>query len=395
MPERFAADVYALLRVARWEWDLARDEVRLSPELCALFGVPAEGATRETLLGQLQESDVPRGRRHFWPLLESTLSQQVEFRLAGGGYLRGVARITHDEQGRAVRVLGLCQDVSEEKAAFHAAQKEAQDRFDASKLVTVLMLLRGLGHEINNPNGLILLGTGLLRDAWEAVIPVLDDYHAREGDFLLAGLTYEQMRVEVPRLAEDMLGAAERIRKLVSDLRQYTRLISMEPWANVSLNDIALAAVAKACEARTELGAEVETHLDDRLPLVYGNAERLTELVAHLVRNGMESGKRSDLRVALRTLPGAELGTVQVEVEDNGDGIAEEDLPHITDPFFTTKRAQGHSGLGLAIASALVREFNGELIYHSRIGLGTRATLILPSRDEGDLGTRGTLGALA
>lgn len=392
MLDRFAAEVFGLLRVARWEWDLARDEVRLSPELCALFGVPEENATRDLLLSQLHEADIARGRRHFWPLLESSLDQRVEFRLARGGYLRGVTRVTHDGQGRAVRVVGLCQDVSEEKASFVAAQKEAQDRFDASKLVTVLMLLRGLGHEINNPNGLILLGINLLRDAWEAVIPVLDEYHEREGDFLLAGLTYEQMRAEVPRLAEDILGAAERIRKLVSDLRQYTRLISMEPWADVALNDIVLAAHAKASEGRGSIANEIETQLAERLPPVYGNAERLAELVAQLIVNAMESCKRPDLRVQVRTLPGLEAGTVRVEVEDNGDGIAEEDLPHITDPFFTTKRAQGHSGLGLAIASALVREFNGELIYDSRIGIGTRATLVLPSRDEGALGTLGTLG---
>jgi polar amino acid transport system substrate-binding protein len=67
-----------------------------------------------------------------------------------------------------------------------------------------------------------------------------------------------------------------------------------------------------------------------------------------------------------------------LSVEDEGRGIAQADLSHITDPFFTTKREEGGSGLGLAVASRIVEEHEGSLSYQSEVGRGTTAALSLP-----------------
>jgi len=69
-------------------------------------------------------------------------------------------------------------------------------------------------------------------------------------------------------------------------------------------------------------------------------------------------------------------------LRDAGSGIAPEHLPHLTDPFFTTKRDQGGTGLGLSISAGIVREHGGTLQFASVPGAGTTVTLRLPALQE-------------
>lgn len=68
-----------------------------------------------------------------------------------------------------------------------------------------------------------------------------------------------------------------------------------------------------------------------------------------------------------------------VRVVDEGRGISAEDLRKIKDPFFTTRRAAGGSGLGLAVSDRIVQDHGGALTYESEPGRGTTATLFLPT----------------
>ena len=67
-----------------------------------------------------------------------------------------------------------------------------------------------------------------------------------------------------------------------------------------------------------------------------------------------------------------------IKVIDTGVGIPDDDLKHIIDPFFTTKRDSGGTGLGLSIAFNIVKDHGGQLLFDSKVGKGTSATVILP-----------------
>jgi polar amino acid transport system substrate-binding protein len=76
------------------------------------------------------------------------------------------------------------------------------------------------------------------------------------------------------------------------------------------------------------------------------------------------------------------LASVIVTVRDNGIGMSPEQLKHIMDPFFTTKRGSGGTGLGLSISYNIVKAHGGELEFTSELGQGTTVVLTLPVRRE-------------
>ena len=68
-----------------------------------------------------------------------------------------------------------------------------------------------------------------------------------------------------------------------------------------------------------------------------------------------------------------------VEVQDEGVGIAPEDLGRVAEPFFTTRRSSGGTGLGLYVSRRIVEEHGGTLALESETGRGTRAVVCLPA----------------
>jgi polar amino acid transport system substrate-binding protein len=75
-------------------------------------------------------------------------------------------------------------------------------------------------------------------------------------------------------------------------------------------------------------------------------------------------------------------GNVILAIRDEGMGISEEHLPRLMDPFFTTKRNSGGTGLGLSVSSGIIKEHGGNLAFTSTLGKGTTVTLTLPAIDK-------------
>jgi polar amino acid transport system substrate-binding protein len=111
---------------------------------------------------------------------------------------------------------------------------------------------------------------------------------------------------------------------------------------------------------------------------IHGNSQRLEQVVINLLQNSCdaisEDSKRS-IEVSLDTSPE---DRILLCICDAGCGIAPRDLPHITEPFFTTKRSSGGTGLGLSISSKIVAEHGGQLLFESEEGKGTTVRLVLP-----------------
>jgi signal transduction histidine kinase len=115
---------------------------------------------------------------------------------------------------------------------------------------------------------------------------------------------------------------------------------------------------------------------DKDLPLIKGNFQRLEQVVINLVQNACQALPDRTKGITVSTRRDSD--QVILCVEDEGVGIAPEDLPRITDSFFSTKQGCGGVGLGLAISSTIVKQHGGTMHFASEPGKGTKAEVILP-----------------
>ena len=127
-------------------------------------------------------------------------------------------------------------------------------------------------------------------------------------------------------------------------------------------------------------GVKLELSLADVSPLEIDPRrvrEVLTNLIGNALRYSLRSPREGAVKVCLTESAGGGEGSVQVSVEDNGPGIASEDLPHIFDRFYKSSDSGG-MGLGLSIAKYLVEAHGGKISAESNFGRGTRISFTLP-----------------
>ncbi len=282
----------------------------------------------------------------------------------------------------ARRTEELAREVAERKVALEELRRHQDKLVQADKMASLGILVSGVAHEINNPNGLMLLNLPILRDVYADAVAALEERYQREGDFLLGGVSYCRMRDEVPQMLEEMVHASQRIKRIVEDLKDFARpdaVAAMEPF---DLNRVVQAAVRLVDPSLRKATTRFAARYGDDLPRVWGNPLRIEQVVVNLLINACQSLPASDRAIELATAYDPAGGRVTLTVRDEGVGIPPEHLSRLTDPFFTTKRESGGTGLGLSISAGIAKEHGGEITFTSPPGGGTLVSLSLPAMKE-------------
>jgi len=176
-----------------------------------------------------------------------------------------------------------------------------------------------------------------------------------------------------------VLAASRRIKHIVAELKDFARREDAPRLEPTDLNEAARAAVRLVDASIRRATRRFEAILSEGLPQVRGNPQRLEQVIVNLLLNACQALPDPDRQVALATRLDEARGAVVLEVRDEGRGIDPEHLPRLTEPFFTTKRETGGTGLGLSVSAGIVKEHGGSLEFDSRPGVGTRVTLALPA----------------
>ncbi|WP_319471376.1 PAS domain S-box protein [uncultured Pseudodesulfovibrio sp.] len=276
-------------------------------------------------------------------------------------------------------LLITCRDITEKREAEHEAQLKHEQLVQAGKMVSLGILVSGVAHEVNNPNNYIMLNSQLLSRMWSGVSPILERYYGENGDFNLAGLKYSHARERVPQLFKNVLDGSERIKHIVKDLKDYARSDSTDMDQPVYLNSVLKHSLNLLTNQIRKSTDHFEVRYDHDRPVVRGNFQRIEQVIINLVQNSCEALPDKTCSIILTTRSNKETDTAEFIVDDEGVGISKADLPHLTDPFFTTKRDIGGTGLGLSVSHKIVREHDGSLDFQSHPGKGTRAILSLPA----------------
>jgi len=278
----------------------------------------------------------------------------------------------------AQRTEELALEVAERKRALDELKLNQDKLIQADKMASLGILVAGVAHEINNPNGLILLNMPILREVYQDAEDVLEDRYQEQGDFTLGGLPYSRMRNEVPCMLEEMQEGANRIKRIVEELKDFARQDTSAASGPVDFNVVVQAAVRLVDSSIRSATSRFETSYSPELPEIHGNAQRIEQVVVNLILNACQSLPDMERRISLATFHDQETAVVMLRLSDEGVGIAPEHIPHLTDPFFTTKRESGGTGLGLSVSATIVKEHGGSLEFDSDPGSGTTVTLTLP-----------------
>ena len=178
-------------------------------------------------------------------------------------------------------------------------------------------------------------------------------------------------------------GEARRMQQLVLDLLSMSRIESQKhlaPTEPVAIDRLAEAVVDQLRAAGTPRASAINLSVEPALPAVAGDEAQLSQVLHNIIGNAMKYGRDgTPVSVSVATGRG---GLVRIAVRDEGDGIAPEHLPRLTERFYridsARSRALGGTGLGLAIVRHIVERHRGELDISSEVGMGTEVTVRLP-----------------
>jgi signal transduction histidine kinase len=259
-----------------------------------------------------------------------------------------------DARGAVIAIVSVMQDIGRLRELER--RRLEQVLFDSEKLAATGRLAASIAHEINNPleavqNALYLLQKEFGDDATKR--PYLD-IAARETQ-------------RMSRILRQMLGF----------YRQ------QEAMGDTDLNALVEEAGGLVSKRLRERGVQIANQLDPGLPRIRASADQLKQVFLNLVLNAADSmPKGGTITVATMAGAGAETelvgrDAVQMQVRDTGDGIPDELLAQIFEPFFSTKPGKG-TGLGLWVSQSIVQNHGGTMRVRSRVGRGTTFMITLP-----------------
>jgi PAS domain S-box-containing protein len=294
------------------------------------------------------------------------------------GWIETSVSLIRDSSGQPVGFRGIGRDASERRRIEEQAKLHQQQLMQAGKMVALGTLVSSVAHEINNPNNFIMLNAPLLKETWERVLPILDEYYEEKGSFAIGGMRYPEMRERIPRLLSGITDGSKRIQQIVEDLRDFVRRDASDMSQPVDVNAVLRSAISLLSNMINKSTSHFSVRYAEKLPVLKGNSHRLEQVIINLIQNACQSLPDVRGAISLSTAYDEKTSCIVVKVQDEGVGIPPDVLPRIAEPFFTTKPGSGGIGLGLSISSRIIKEHGGTLVFASEPGKGTTAEIILP-----------------
>jgi len=249
----------------------------------------------------------------------------------------------------------------------------------ADKMTSLGILVSGVAHEINNPNNFIMVNAPLLSKIWDDVVPILNQHHAEHGDFKLATLSYEKAEEVVPQLLSGINNGTERIRNIVANLRDFSHQDASREISPVNINDVLASTVVLISSQINKSTRNFSIEYEQEIPSFLGDFQRMEQVAINLISNACQALTDMENAIHVQTKYDPKEQLIQLIVTDEGRGIPQENLGKILDPFFTTNRDFGGTGLGLSVSFSIIVEHQGSLDYFSTEGEGATFIVSLPA----------------
>src|SRR5712664_3018143 len=330
--------------------DTADHYTFVSPRCKEILGYDVEDTQNMEFGGRTHPEDLPAAMSLYKDIIAgkqtfASLAIRVRHKLGDWRRIRFNFSPLSDEKGNIEGVVLSGRDVTDLK-------RLEEQLIQAEKLAAMGQMLAGVAHELNNPLTAILGVTELLRER-----PGADDSTKRQLE-----LTHRQAR---------------RAARIVQNLLEFSRPASPQKKP-LDLNNILERTLQLHEHSLRRNNIEVDSRLPGDLPGVIGDANQLIQVFLNLITNAEQAIRevRDSGRIQIRA--GRIGGHISVTVQDDGVGVAQEALPKLFDPFYTTKRPGGGTGLGLSICMSIVREHGGSIDVETLPAGGSAFTVFLP-----------------
>lgn len=252
--------------------------------------------------------------------------------------------------------------------ALEEKDKMGDQVVEAGRLASLGELAAGIAHEINNPVAIMVEEAGWIQDLLEEDEPA--------GSENLAEIERATIQIRTQGIR-----CKEITQKLLSFARKTDPTIKV-----IRINGLIEEVVSLIDQKTRYANVKVEMGLDPDLPPLQASATELQQVLLNLINNGVDAMDQSGGTIKISSR--ADDGRIVVDIEDNGIGIAEANLPRVFDPFYTTKPVGQGTGLGLSICYGIVKKLGGEISVRSAKQKGTTFTLILPALEKQETGGR-------
>jgi len=287
--------------------------------------------------GQLQELDLQSEKQH-----------TKEIQLDDGSIFDISFYPILNKDNSIQAIVCLAKDVTTIKETEHRIQQ-------TEKLVAIGQLAAGVAHEINNPLGVILCHTDIIKE------------DNREN---------EEIYHDISTIEHH----AENCKRIVADLLDFSRSgesrLKRQPG---SINDSIETVLSMVRQQFRKNRINLTYSPDNKLPPCLIDSRRIQQVLVNLIMNSVHAvGNMGKISITTRS----ENNHILIDIEDDGPGINKEILDKIFDPFFSTKDPGQGTGLGLSVSYGIIREHDGEISVQSTPGHGSCFTIILPTPEK-------------
>jgi PAS domain S-box-containing protein len=304
---------------------------------------------------------------------------------------------------RKTTELALQESQQEMELAMQELQQAQTQLVQSEKMSSLGQVVAGVAHEINNPMSFIY---GNLEHAEVYInhllhlIQLYQSHYPEVPEAIHAYATkidLEFLLLDLPKLLASMQVGAQRVREIVLNLRNFSRIDEAE-IKDVNLHDgiDSTIMILKHRLQRSNGKPKIQLHQEyGAIPPLTCHAGQLNQVFMNILANAIDAlDERDEQRtleeiqaqpsiIRIRTEYEVERRSIKILIRDNGIGIPEKNKAQLFNPFFTTKSVGKGTGMGLAISYQVVAEkHNGQLTCHSAAGEGTEFVIELPLRES-------------
>ena len=173
-----------------------------------------------------------------------------------------------------------------------------------------------------------------------------------------------------------------RCSKIVSNLLAFSRKSELE-LSEMNINELLEKCILLSKHKLMLQNIEIKTDLDSEIPKVLGDFNQTQQCIINLIFNAIDAMLDGGVLTVVSSFD-PNKGMVEIKIRDIGCGIADEDLPHIFDPFYSTKTEGKGLGLGLSMVYGIIERHKGKITVDSEVGKGTVFTINLPAEKRKD-----------